>query len=310
MPRRSKAPGQVGRLPENQYSFRLSFRPPYDWNAMLGFLAPRAIPGVEVVEAGSYRRSILLDGSEGWAEATLDQRNHTLAVRIQFPDPCTVFFIVERIRTMFDLDADPNEIARCLGDDDTLAMLVKAAPGVRVPGCWDGFELATRAIVGQQISVKAATTLAGRVVTTFGRPISAPGGITHLFPGAEILAEADLRRAGITQSRAETIRTLARAVCEGRIGFEGIIDADEVLDQLRGIRGIGEWTAQYIAMRALGEPDAFPTGDLGLVRAAGAQNSGQLERRAEAWRPWRAYAAMYLWKSLVESSALKPAHWA
>src|SRR5215469_824315 len=310
MPRRSKAPGQVGRLPENQYSFRLSFRPPYDWNAMLGFLAPRATPGVEVVEAGSYRRSILVNGSEGWVEATLDQRNHTLAVRIQFPDPCTLFFIVERIRTMFDLDADPNEIARCLGGDGTLAMLVKAAPGVPVPGCWDGFELATRAIVGQQISVKAATTLAGRVVTTFGRPISAPGGITHLFPGAEILAEADLRRAGITQSRAETIRTLARAVCEGRIGFEGIVDADDVLDRLRGIRGIGEWTAQYIAMRALGEPDAFPAGDLGLVRASGAQNSGQLERRAEAWRPWRAYAAMYLWKSLVESSARKPAHWA
>jgi AraC family transcriptional regulator of adaptative response / DNA-3-methyladenine glycosylase II len=162
-----------------------------------------------------------------------------------------------------------------------------------------------RAILGQQISVKGATTLAGRVVAFFGEPISGPAGITHLFPTAEVLAQADLRRAGITKSRAETIRALARAVCEGRLSFAGILNAEDFLDRLREIRGIGEWTAQYIAMRALAEPDAFPAGDLGLVRASGEASSGDLQRRAEAWRPWRAYAAMYLWKSLAENSAQK-----
>jgi AraC family transcriptional regulator of adaptative response / DNA-3-methyladenine glycosylase II len=296
---------QAGALPENQYHFRLSFRPPYDWHAMLAFLAPRATPGVEVVESGCYRRTISVNGEHGWFESALDERNAALTVRIQFPNPCLLFFIVERIRAMFDLNGDSVEIARCLGSDPVLAKPVKAAPGLRVPGSWNGFELATRAILGQQISVKGATTLSGRVATTFGEAISAPGGMTHLFPPAEVLAEADLRRAGILSSRAETIRVLARAVCEGRINFEGIVNSVDFLARLREIRGIGEWTAQYIAMRALGEPDAFPAGDLGLVRASGAALSRELERRAEAWRPWRAYAAMYLWKSLADNSARK-----
>jgi AraC family transcriptional regulator of adaptative response / DNA-3-methyladenine glycosylase II len=295
----------AGPLPPNQYRFRLSFRPPYDWNAMVAFLTPRATPGVELVESASYIRTIFLNGEHGWFQVAFDEQNSALEVRIQFPNPSSLFFIVERIRTMFDLNADSTEIARCLGSDAVLAKLVKAAPGLRVAGCWDGFELAVRAVLGQQISVKAATTLTGRVVATFGQTITAPAGIPHLFPAAEVLAQADLRRAGITKSRAETIRALARAVCEGRISFKGVVDSEDFLDRLREIRGIGEWTAQYIAMRALAEPDAFPAGDVGLVRACGAENSRDLERRAEAWRPWRAYAAMYLWKSLAESNARK-----
>jgi AraC family transcriptional regulator of adaptative response / DNA-3-methyladenine glycosylase II len=288
---------QTGTPPENQYRFRLGFRPPYDWNAMLAFLAARATPGVEVVEPGSYRRAISLNGCDGWFEATFDEQNSALAIRIQFADPRSLFFIIERIRAMFDLNADSTEIARCLGSDLALAERVKAAPGLRVPGCWNGFELATRAILGQQISVKGATALAGRVVTTFGRAISAAGGLTRLFPTADVLAEADLRRAGLTKARAETIRTLARAVCDGHISFEGIVDTETFLGRLCEIRGIGRWTAQYVAMRALGEPDAFPAGDLGLLRALAVAAPRELERRAEAWRPWRAYAAMYLWNS-------------
>src|SRR5260370_24960121 len=165
---------QTGTPPEHQYRFRLGFRPPYDWNAMLAFLAVPATPGVEVVELGSYRRAISVHGCDGWLEATLDEQNSALAIRIQFGDPRSLFFIIEPIRAMFDLNADSPDIARCLRSDLTLAERVKAAPGLRVPGCWNGFELATRAILGQQISFNGATALAGRVATSFGQSISSP----------------------------------------------------------------------------------------------------------------------------------------
>jgi AraC family transcriptional regulator of adaptative response / DNA-3-methyladenine glycosylase II len=196
---------------------------------------------------------------------------------------------------MFDLNADWAAIVESLGTDPLLARRVKVDPGLRVPGCWDGFELATRAILGQQITVKGATALAGRMVSSFGTPFSAVKGLTHLFPSPEILAAAKLARIGMPKARAETIRALARAVCDGQISFEGIVDLDAFLTRLCEIPGIGEWTAQYVAMRALGEPDAFPSGDLGLLRISGLGHSRELEKRAEAWRPWRAYAAMYLW---------------
>jgi len=294
---------QTGVTRENQYHFRLNFRPPYDWQAMLAFIAPRATPGIELVEGGSYHRSISLGGSDGWFEVKFDQQNSCLEARIQFADPCSLFFIVERIRGMFDLNADSTEIARTLSSDPMLAKLVKAAPGLRIPGCWDALELSVRAILGQQISVKGATTYAGRLVAMFGRPIAGPAEITHVFPTADVLARADLQKIGITRSRAETIRDLARAVREGSISFNGVLDAESFLTRLRQIRGIGEWTAQYIAMRALGEPNAFPAGDLGLLRASGATNSRALQERAEMWSPWRAYAAMYLWKNLAQGAS-------
>jgi AraC family transcriptional regulator of adaptative response / DNA-3-methyladenine glycosylase II len=216
-------------------------------------------------------------------------------VRIQFRDPCSLFFIIERIRAMFDLSADWTDISQTLKSDPALAERVRLAPGLRVPGCWNGFELATRAIVGQQISVSNATAVAGRIARRFGRPFSGTGKLTHLFPAPEVLAEADLTTVGLTRARAATIRALARAVCEGRIRFEGIVETDAFLARLCEIQGIGTWTAQYVAMRALGEPDAFPAGDLGLLRALNLTSSRELERRSEAWRPWRAYATMYLW---------------
>ncbi len=184
-----------------------------------------------------------------------------------------------------------------------LAKHIKAAPGLRVPGSWDGFELATRAILGQQITVRGATTLAGRIVSMFGRPIATGEGLTHVFPTPELLAEADLTRAGLTKARAATIRALAQAVCDKKICFGEILDSQDFLTSLKKIPGIGDWTAQYIAMRALGEPDAFPAGDIALVRALGLSDTRELETRAEVWRPWRAYAAMYLWTGGGEKNA-------
>lgn len=297
-----RTPTQIRRLapraaiqPENHCLFRLNFRPPYDWKHMLEFLAARATPGVEVVELGRYRRSISLNGLHGFFEVAFDQEKHALAVRVQFADPRSLFFIIERIRAMFDVNADWAVVVRTLRTDPILARRVDACPGLRVPGCWNPFELATRAILGQQITVKGATSLAGRMVKTFGQQYSAAPGITHLFPPPEVLADANLAGIGLPKARAETIRAFAAAVRDGRIRFQGIIDSDTFLARLREIPGIGIWTAQYVALRALGEPDAFPSSDLGLLRALGLASSRELERRAEAWRPWRAYAAMYLW---------------
>ena len=281
--------------PEDQYLFELRFRPPYDWEGMLAFLAPRAIPRVEAVESGTYRRSISLNGAQGSFEVSLDRENSALVVRVQFGDPQCLFAIIERVRAMFDLNADWTAIAPSLKADPVLAPQVDKEPGLRVPGCWDPVELVTRAILGQQVSVKAATTLAGRIATHFGQPLSAPNGVTHLFPSAEALAESDLVSVGLTRARAATIRLFARAVCDGNINFSGVIDTDALLAQLCEIPGIGQWTAQYVAMRALGEPDAFPFGDLGLLKALGLRTPHELQCRAETWRPWRAYAAMYLW---------------
>jgi AraC family transcriptional regulator, regulatory protein of adaptative response / DNA-3-methyladenine glycosylase II len=292
---------------ENEYVFRLRFRPPYNWKGMLAFLAARATPGVEAVEPGSYRRSISLDGSHGYFEVSLDESNHSLVARVQFGNPRSLFFIVERIRAMFDLNADWASIVRSLRTDPALLERLEADPGMRVPGCWNGFELAVRAILGQQITVKGATALAGRIVRAFGQPIATARNLTHLFPPPEILADANLTSVGLTRARAETIQALARAVCDGRINFAGIVETHAFLTRLCEIPGIGKWTAQYVAMRALGEPDAFPSGDLGLLRALALQNSRELDQRAEAWRPWRAYAAMYLWNTLSNRKVESPA---
>ena len=309
-----RTPTQIRRLSrqtsvplQNQYFFRLRFRPPYNWNGMLRFLAPRATPGVEAVEAARYRRTISLNGSHGWLEVSLDAGNDGLAVRVQFGDPGSLFSIVERVRAMFDLNADWAAIAQGLAGDPVLATRMDANPGMRVPGCWNGFELAIRAILGQQVTVKGATALAGRLAKTFGQPFSAPGGLTHLFPPPGVLADANLAGVGLTKARSETIRALARAVSDGRIKFEAVVDSQDFLGRMCEIPGIGKWTAQYVAMRALGEPDAFPSGDLGLLRALALESPRDLDLRAEAWRPWRAYASMYLWTSGEDLPAVAPA---
>ena len=281
--------------PENQYLFRLRYRPPYHWQGMLSFLAARATPGVEAAEGDSYRRSVSLNGHEGHFEITHDPEHDALVARVQFEDPAALFHIIERIRAMFDLNADWAAIAGNLQTDALLAPRVRSAPGLRVPGCWDPFELSVRAILGQQISVAAATNIAGQLVRFLGRPLAKPNGLTHLFPTAEALADARRHQMPMPTKRADTIRLLARAVCDNKVRFHDVYDLQEFLASLTAIPGIGKWTAQYIALRALGEPDAFPSGDLWLQRASNVRTFYELEERAESWRPWRAYAAVYLW---------------
>jgi len=294
---------QAGMQPENQYLFRLKYRPPYDWDGMLRFLAARATPGIECVADGHYYRSISLNGSDGSVDISLDADNDALLARVQFGDPRSLFLIVERLRAMFDLNADWAAIAPSLRADPALAPRVDAQPGLRVPGCWSGFELAVRAILGQQITVKGVTTVAGSLVRAFGHPYASTQRLSHVFPQPKDLAQADLTSIGLTKARAATIRGLARAVVEGKISFEGVVAPDDFLSRLCDLPGIGAWTAQYIAMRALGEPDAFPSGDLGLLRGLGISSSAELERRAGAWRPWRAYATMYLWNVPAEAAS-------
>jgi AraC family transcriptional regulator of adaptative response / DNA-3-methyladenine glycosylase II len=280
---------------ENCYRFQLPFRPPYQWQALLSFLAARATPGVEVVDADGYRRSISLNGCHGQIAVALDDQHNALSVQVQIADPACLFTIVECVRRMFDLNADCAAIEEAFATDHEMRPLIKARPGLRVPGCWDGFELTVRAILGQQVTVKGATTLAGRIVHSLGKRIYPIGNITHRFPAPEVLSDAKLTGLGLTTKRAETIRALARAVCEGQIRFERLADSETLLARLQAIPGIGAWTAQYVAMRALGEPDALPTGDLGLLRALKLKTFHELEKRAETWRPWRSYACMHLW---------------
>lgn len=271
------------------YRFRLDYRPPLHWVSLIEFLGSRAIPGVERVAAGEYRRTISLHGASGSIAIRQVEGKSWLELEIQFPDPRALLLIVERVRRMFDLQADPAQVERQLALDATLAPLLRTYPGLRVPGCWDGFELAVRAILGQQVSVKGASTLAGRVARKFGEPV-AEG---FLFPGPATLAHADLRLAGLTEKRAQAIAHLARAVLKGVIVLDGSLTTAELEEQMTGISGVGPWTAQYVAMR-LGEPDAFPASDLYLRDHASS---------SDQWRPWRAYAAMYIWKGSASKSA-------
>lgn len=283
--------------PQDEYHFLLRFRPPFDWDGLLQFLTPRAIPGVEAVEDSRYRRIFALENKLGSFEAAFDRSGSAISLCIHFPDPHSLFLIVERVRRMFDLSADPREIARDLRRDPLLAPRVAARPGLRVPGSWDGFELAIRAVLGQQVTVRGASTLAGRLVREFGTSATSNHGLTHAFPSAEKLAVVDVAGIGLPRARAHTIRSLAKAVAGGEISFSGIADVTDWMERFRRLPGIGDWTAQYVAMRALGEPDAFPSADLGLLHASAIRSPRELEERSQSWRPWRAYAAMHLWQS-------------
>ncbi len=279
------------------YSFQLRYRPPFDWDRLLAFVAPRAIPGVEAVDGTAYRRTIATDGDTGWLELRPGEPN-ALRLDIHLPGTAHMLRVVSRVRRMFDLDADPMAINGHLRSDRLLAPLVRRRPGLRVPGAWDVFEIGVRAILGQQVSVAAATTLAGRVVATFGTPLDdAPAALTHTFPSAATLAEAPVRQVGLPGTRAETVRRFAAAVAGGQIPADASADPDAFRERVRRLPGVGEWTAEYMAMRALGDPDAFPSGDLGLLRATGVRSAAELARRSQDWRPWRAYAALHLWNA-------------
>lgn len=294
---------------EGQLCLRLGYRPPFDARRLFGFLALRAIPGVEVVTASGYRRSVRLavEGRAGWEErcgtisVTAPRTGNFLELRVAPELSAGLARIAHGVRRLFDLGADPREITAWLRRDPGLRGRLVRAPGLRVPGAFDGFELAVRAILGQQVSVRGATTLAGRVVKQFGTPLgdTAAGEPTHAFPSARALCDTELESVGLTRARAGAIRGLAQAVAAGGLELDRPLGLDPALATLEALPGIGPWTAHYVAMRALGEPDAFPASDLGLRKALGAHGSPLPERvlaeRAEAWRPWRAYAAMALW---------------
>jgi AraC family transcriptional regulator of adaptative response / DNA-3-methyladenine glycosylase II len=280
----------------------LPYHPPLPFDALFAFLAPRAIPGVQAVTAASYVRSVRFGEGAAVVELTPVEPG---AVRLRLTSVSSgdVAGIAQGARRLLDLDADPRAIDEVLRDDPVLAPLVTARPGLRLPGAFDGFELAVRAILGQQISVAAATTLAGRIVRAAGRPLDDPvGPVTHLFPTAGELVEADLSEVGLPARRRTTITALAEAVARGDLDLDATASPDDVVERLVQLPGIGPWTSAYIAMRALRDPDAIPFGDLGLRRAVAAltgdDTAAGFRGRAEAWRPWRGYAAMHLWSSL------------
>lgn len=288
-----RSPAAAAPIPEG-LSLRLPAARPLDADALLGFLAARALPGVEEVRAGRYRRTL----PGGVVEVDLGAAEARLRVRLQHD--ADLAGIVRRVRDLCDLDADPTAIGSALRGDPILAPLVAARPGLRVPGAAEPFECAVRAVLGQQVSVASATTLAARLVRRHGTALAAPdGGLTHRFPAPATLAEADLSDLGITGTRIRALQALARAVADGELVLDGSAEPAEVAGALCALPGVGPWTAGYIAMRVLRDPDALPDGDLGLRRALAARggdgSAGGLTARGERWRPWRAYAALHLW---------------
>ncbi len=278
---------------------RLAYRPPFDFRATLAFLQPRALPGIERVDDAGYAR--LIDARGAWLQLS-EWGDDEAALRLVLYGVAADALprIVRRVRRMFDLDADPRAIHACLGRDPELARSLARQPGLRLPGGWDGFEVAVRAVLGQQVSVAAATTLTRRLLARFGEEATTPASsdLHVLFPAPAVLAEADLADIGLTGSRIATLRAVARAVADGRAGFAGDLPLEAFIAQWTALPGIGDWTAHYVAMRALGHPDAFPAGDLVLRKQAGAGSAlseRTLRQHAEDWRPWRAYAAIHLW---------------
>ncbi|MET3651033.1 AlkA N-terminal domain-containing protein [Dyella japonica] len=289
-------------------TLRLGYRPPYDFEAILAFLRGRALPGAELVDEHSYARVFGTPDAPGWLRLSAwPGHDHALRLELHCPQPAQMLGVVNKLRRMFDLDASPQSIGDALKESPVLRPLLRKRPGLRLPGGWDGFEIAVRAILGQQVSVAAARTLATRIVQHFGTPVTSPvAGLERLFPGPELLVDADLRAIGLTTARAATVRGVAQALLDGRIDFRSEQPLDEFVERWVALPGIGEWTAHYMAMRALSHPDAFPAADL-ILRRAAAGNGPELSTKAltslaEAWRPWRAYSVMHLWRSASDAA--------
>ena len=294
-------------------TLRLGYRPPYDWDAILDFLAGRAIEGVELVEGGRYRRTIAVDGAVGGVEVAPGPRN-CLVATIRIAKVRSLLAVVSRLRRLFDLDADVEAIGAHLAEDESLAPLIAKRPGLRSPGCWDAFELAIRAILGQQISVAAARKLAGKLSriagTAIDPDISGHAALTHVFPTPQQLMRADLSALGMPRARIAFLGGLAEAACADVSLLEPAGSFEDALERLQSLPGFGPWTAQYWALRALRDSDAFPEADVGLLRSKAIAVNGQrlspktLLARAERWRPWRAYAAQHLWTADGETRSL------
>jgi AraC family transcriptional regulator of adaptative response / DNA-3-methyladenine glycosylase II len=284
----------------------LAYRPPLAWKPLLRFMADRATPGVEAVIDDAYLRTVGIGKHRGWIKVSPVAGRHALAVELSTPLLPVLASVLARVKCVFDLAARPDVICECLASHKRLAGIVRRVPGLRVPGAFDGFELAVRAILGQQISVRAATTLAGRVAGAYGEPIETPFKmLDRLTPTAERVSRvrpASLEKLGMRSAIAVGVREMAAAVTRRRVCLERGCDPEAAIETLVAFPGVGPWTAQYIAMRALGWPDAFPDGDLGLAKALGEPSARALRAAAEGWRPWRAYAAMYLWETLHEKA--------
>ena len=310
-------PGQLrrhmhgnGAIASDALNFELSFRPPYDWPLLSAFLGTRAIAGVEAVDGGRYLRtaSIAQAGKthRGWIEVSPSARKPALRVTVSASLAKALPPVLSRVKALMDLACNPAEVAQGLG------ALARRHPGLRVPGAFDGFEVAVRAILGQQVSVAAARTVAGRFAAAFGDSLDTPfDSLNRVFPTAERIAELPygrIARLGMPGARARSVLALARAVANGRLDLMPNADIEATLDRLRALPGVGEWTAQYIAMRALAWPDAFPHTDLGVRKALGETDPRRVLAAGEAWRPWRAYAVMHLWQSLTKDQPGRNEH--
>jgi AraC family transcriptional regulator of adaptative response / DNA-3-methyladenine glycosylase II len=296
-------------VPQNftEFPFRLYYRPPFDWERLLDFLSSRAVPHVEGVQDGKYFRTVSIIRQNrtvtGQIEVRQDADKHMLSVQLSDSLLPVCAPVLERLKRLFDLRADPAAISLALGK------VAQQRPGLRLPGSFEGFEMAVRAILGQQVSVAAASTLAGRLALRYGEPIQTPfTALTRLFPTAQKLASAsaaEIGRLGITGQRAKTLIALSQAVASGALHLDPGSPIENTLEQLRQIPGIGEWTIQYIAMRALSWPDAFPHTDLGIKKAVALNHPKKILELAEKWRPWRGYATLHLWAGLVENTEKK-----
>jgi AraC family transcriptional regulator, regulatory protein of adaptative response / DNA-3-methyladenine glycosylase II len=280
-------------------TLRLPYRSPLALDDLFAYLAGRATPGVESVEGSTYKRTVNLPGAKGVVSLTREDSGQ-LRLEARLDSVAGLTGIVRRARHLLDLDADPVAIGAHLAADPKLRKLIERQPGMRVPGTFDGFELAVRAILGQQVSVKAATTLAGRLAAAFGEPLGEPdGGLTHYFPTPARLADAPIASIGLPEKRAATVTGLARAVATGEIVLDGTADLDDTKQRLLALPGFGPWTVSYIAMRALRDPDSFLPTDLGIKHAFTRLGIDPGRKRDERWSPWRSYATLYLWWSLA-----------
>jgi AraC family transcriptional regulator of adaptative response / DNA-3-methyladenine glycosylase II len=290
---------------------RLEYRFPYDWPRMLRFLAVRSMKGVESVSDDLYLRTVRLEERAGWILVRNAPEESALLVELSQSLAPALPALVHRLQHLFDLSAHPDIIVAHLARDARLAGAVSLRPGLRVPGAFDGFELAARAILGQQITVKAATTLAGRFAAAFGDPIDAPhADLTHLSPTSRRIALAsipEIASLGIIQTRARSIIAIAQEMESGRLMLEPGAQPAEVIAQLVALPGVGAWTAHYIAMRALRWPDAFPKEDVALRNALGRVPAARADELSQPWRPWRSYATLHLWfEAGEEQSTLAP----
>jgi AraC family transcriptional regulator of adaptative response / DNA-3-methyladenine glycosylase II len=304
-----KTNGQGTVALDTSIRLNVSYRPPLAWETLLHFLASRAFTGVEAVVGRSYLRTVALGELRGWVRVEPAAGRHALTVELPMSLAGALPPLFAKLRNLFDLDSRPDLIADHLGRDTHLSGEVLSHPGLRVPGTFHGFELAVRAVLGQQVSVRAATTLAGRFAAAFGEPIETPfPALTRLSPAPARVADArldELTALGLVAARAECVRALARAVCDKSVSLEAGPDPVACMERLMALPGIGPWTAHYIAMRGLRWPDAFPHSDLGLRKALGGRSPRALLELAEAWRPWRAYAAMHLWNRRTDEPCLE-----